>query len=126
DERHRGREACVVTTSWELDDADVNAIEKALGPRTVTSREVDVYKRYHDKGTIWVISIDETRVIDHLVDAAGLDPEETARARRYRTVAELKRYLHTKFAAGSTSEREALVLDRTHRPPHSAPPTPAV
>ncbi|PYX82254.1 MAG: ATP-dependent endonuclease [Acidobacteria bacterium] len=114
DERHRGREACVVTTSWELDDADVNAIEKALGPRTVTSREVDVYKRYHDKGTIWVISIDETRVIDHLVDAAGLDPEETARARRYRTVAELKRYLQTKFAAGSTSERENLVLDRIH------------
>lgn len=114
DERHRGREACVVTTTWELDDADVNAIEKVLGPRTVSSREVEVYKRYHDKGTIWVISIDESRVIDHIIDAAGLDPEEAARARRYRTVAELKRYLHTKLAAASTSERENRMLDRIH------------
>ena len=114
DERHRGREACVVTATWELDDADVNAIEKVLGPRTVSSREVEVYKRYHDKGTIWVISIDESRVIDHIIDAAGLDPEEAARARRYRTVAELKRYLHTKLAAASTSERENRMLDRIH------------
>jgi energy-coupling factor transporter ATP-binding protein EcfA2 len=114
DERHRGREACVVTTTWELDDADVSAIEKTLGPHTVTSREVEVYKRYHDKGTIWVISIDEAKVIEHMVDAAGLVPEEAARARRYRTVAELKRYLQTKLAAASTSERENRVLERIH------------
>ena len=80
----------------------------------MSSREVEVYKRYHDKGTIWVISIDESRVIDHIIDAAGLDPEEAARARRYRTVAELKRYLHTKLAAASTSERENRMLDRIH------------
>src|SRR6267378_8306594 len=43
EERHRGREACVVSTTWELDDADVNAIENVLGPGTVTSREVQVY-----------------------------------------------------------------------------------
>src|SRR6201987_5113213 len=58
DERHRGREACVVTTTWDLDDADVNAVEKVMGPATVTSREVQVFKRYHDKGTVWSISID--------------------------------------------------------------------
>lgn len=114
DERHRGREACVVTTTWELDDADIRAIEKVLGAGTVASREVEVYKRYQDKGTIWSISIDEGRVIEHIVDAAGLYPEEAERARRYRTVAEFKKYLHTKLAAALTSERENRALDRIH------------
>jgi hypothetical protein len=114
DERHRGREACVVLTTWELDDVDVNAIEKVLGSDTVTSREVQVYKRYHDKGTVWIISIDEARVIDHIIDAAGLYPEEAERVRRYSTFAELKKYLHTKIAAASTSERENRALSRIH------------
>jgi len=114
DDRHRGREACVVLTTWELDDADVNAIEKILGSDTVTSREVQVYKRYHDKGTVWIISIDEARVIDHIIDAAGLYPEEAERARRYGTVAELRKYLHTKIAAASTSERENRALEKIH------------
>src|SRR4029077_2402152 len=115
EERHGGREACVASTTWELDDGDVNAIEKVLGPGTLVSREVQVYKRYRDKGTVWSISIDEARVIDHIIVAAGLYPEEAERARRYRTVAELKAYLHTKIAAASISERENKALDRIHR-----------
>jgi AAA ATPase-like protein len=115
EERHGGREACVASTTWELDDGDVNAVEKVLGPGTLVSREVQVYKRYRDKGTVWSISIDEARVIDHIIVAAGLYPEEAERARRYRTVAELKAYLHTKIAAASISERENKALDRIHR-----------
>jgi hypothetical protein len=115
DERHGGREACVALTTWELDDTDVTAIEKVLGPGTLGSREVQVYKRYRDKGTVWVISVDEARVIDHIIDAAGLYPEEAERARRYRTVAELRKYLHTKIAAASISERETRALERIQR-----------
>jgi AAA ATPase domain len=114
DERHRGREACVVTTTWELDDADVNAVEKVIGPATVTSREVQVCKRYHDKGTVWSISIDEAKVIEHVIDAAGLYPEEAERARRYSTIAALRKYLHAKLMASTTSERENRVIDKIH------------
>jgi hypothetical protein len=71
DERHGGREAYVASTTWELDDADLNAVEKVLGPGTLSSRAVQVYQRYRDKGTVWSISIDEARVIDHVIDAPG-------------------------------------------------------
>jgi hypothetical protein len=114
DERHQGHEACVVATTWELDDADVNAIEKVLGAGTVTSREVQVYKRYRDKGTVWLISIDETRVVEHIIQAAALYPEEADRARRHSTVAELKKYLYSKITAATASEQENRALDMIH------------
>jgi hypothetical protein len=114
DERHQGDEACVVATTWELDDADVNAIEKILGSGTVTSREVQVYKRYRDKGTVWVISIDETRVVEHIIHAAGLYPDEAERARRHSTVADLKKYLYAKITAATASEQENRALDMIH------------
>ena len=114
DERHRGRDACVVTTAWDLDEADVNAIEKVIGPGTVTSRDVQVYKRYHDKGTVWVISIDEAKVIEHVIDTAGLYPEEAERARRCGTVATLRKYLHARLTASTTSDRENKAIDKIH------------
>jgi hypothetical protein len=114
DERHRGRDACVVTTAWELDDADVNAVEKVIGPGTVTSRDVQVYKRYHEKGTVWVISIDEAKVLEHVIDAAGLYPEEAERARRCGTVAALRKYLHARLMAATTSDRENKAIDKIH------------
>jgi len=114
EERHRGRDACVVTTTWELDDADVNAVEKVIGPGTITSRDVQVYKRYHDKGTVWVISIDEAKVIEHVIDAAGLYPEEAERARKCATVAALRKQLHTRLMAATTSERENKAIDKIH------------
>ncbi len=114
EERHRGREACVVTTTWDLEDAEVSAIEKVIGPGTVTSREVQVYKRYRDKGTVWTISIDEMKVIEHLVDAAGLYPEEAERARRYTTVAALQKYLQARLVAATISERENRALGKIH------------
>ena len=114
DERHREGEACVVSTTWELEDADVTAIEKVLGPRTLTSREVQVYKSYGDKATAWLISVDETQVIEHIIESAGLFADEAERARRYRTVADLKNHLYTKVAAAAASEREKRAIERIH------------
>jgi len=126
EERHAGREACVVSTTWELDDMDVNAVEKVLGTGTLTSREVQVYKKYNDKGTGWIISIDETRVIEHIIETAGLYLEEAERARRHKTVAELKGYLYTKLASASTSEAENKALHTIHAFPNHDPKEAAV
>lgn len=113
-ERHRDGEACVVSTTWELEDAEVISIEKVLGPRTLSSREVQVYKTYGDKATAWMIAVDEAQVIDNMIEASGFFPEEAERARRHRTVAELKNYFYTKIAAGAASERENRALEKIH------------
>jgi predicted ATPase len=126
EERHQGNEACVVSTIWTLDAADVSAIEKVLGSGTVTSREVQVYKRYRDKGTVWVISIDEARVVDHIIHAAGLYPEEAERARRHATVDALKKYLYAKITTASASEQENRALDMIHSFPDHDPKEAAV
>lgn len=114
DERHEDGEARVIVTTWELDEADVTAIEKVLGPGTVTSREVQVFKTYSDKATTWTIAIDEARVIDHLIQWAGFHAEEAERARRYRSFSEFVKYLHLKAGAGATSERENKAIERVH------------
>jgi hypothetical protein len=112
DERHQDGEARVVSTIWELEESEVNAIEKVLGFGTVTSREVQVFKTYNDEATTWIISIDEARIIDHLVQSTGLYDEEAERARRHTTVVELRKYLYARASSGSASERESRMLEK--------------
>jgi len=126
EERHQGHEACVVSTSWTLDDQDVSAVEKVLGSGTVTSREVQVYKRYREKGTVWGISIDEAKVVDHIIHLAGFYPDEAERARRYVTVETFKKYLYTRTAAAAASEQENRALDIIHSFPNHEPKEAAV
>jgi hypothetical protein len=125
EERHRDEGARVISTTWELDDDDLSAVEKVLGSGTVTSREVQVYKRYGDKGTVWLLLIDEGRVVANLLNGAGLYPEELERARRCGTVAALKNYLYSKVAASVASAREKRVLDVIHSFPDHDPKTAA-
>ena len=121
EERHQDKGARVVTTTWELDDDDVNAVEKVLGSGAVSSREVQVYKRYEDKGTVWALRIDEGRVIANILHAAGLYPEELERARRCNTVADLRNYLYCRMAPSIASDREKRALDIIHSfPNHDA------
>ena len=121
DERHREEAARVVTTTWELDNNDLGAVEKVLGTGTVTSREVQVYKRYEDKGTVLHLSIDEGRVIANILNAAGLYPEELERASRCGTVVGLRNYLYSRMATLVASDREKHALDIIHSFPDHDP-----
>lgn len=126
DERHRDEGARVVTTTWELEDDDVGAVEKVLGAGTVTSREVKVHKRYGDKGTVWLLHTDEGRVIANILHAAGLYPEEFEQARRCGTVTALKNYLYSRMGASIASDREKRALDIIHSFPGHDPKAAAV
>ncbi len=75
-ERHQGEEAVVVSTSWELSDADVAALEAQLGKGVVTDRSVQIKKTYDTTGSTWTVSIDSVKVIAGLVSRFGLSPAE--------------------------------------------------
>jgi predicted ATPase len=126
EERHRDEGARVITTTWALDNEDLAAVEKILGTGTLTTREVQVYKRYGDKGTVWLLHLDEGRVIANILHGAGLYPEELERARRCGTIAALKNYLYAKMGASVASEREKRALDIIHSFPSHDPKAAAV
>lgn len=108
-ERHRSGAARVITTQWELDDSDVQAVEALLGPGSLASREIEVSKAYDDKLTRWIVKLDQPRVLEHLIEKAGLHTEEAEPARKFRDVASLKKYLDAK--AANNSEREKRILE---------------
>jgi predicted ATPase len=104
DERHQGEDARVVTTHWELEDSDVKSLERMLGEGCLKSRDLVVYKKYNEKNSVWVIPLDEPRVVSTLIDRAKLHTEEAEPAREHKTVASLQKYLVGK--AANNSERE--------------------
>lgn len=63
-----------ITATFELDDADVSAIEQQLGVGAVASRTVSRLRNYHnDRYTN--VTVDETATVKHLVAEAGLAPD---------------------------------------------------
>lgn len=68
----------VLTTSWELDDEDVAAVENVLGPDCLTSREVQVEKGYENEKA-WVIPVDQAKVIAWLASEAACNKDERSK-----------------------------------------------
>lgn len=108
EERHQGESARVLATRWELEGADVAAVESLLGKGCLKSREILVHKKYDEPKQLWTVPIDEPVVVNHLIERAELHTEEAEPAREHKTVASLKRYLDKK--AATTSEREKKLL----------------
>jgi energy-coupling factor transporter ATP-binding protein EcfA2 len=94
-ENHDGGEAVVMRTFWELDDADVAAITAELGAKALNGRTIEVYKTYEQTATTWIVPLDESAVVAHLVDTHGLTTEE-----------------RTQLAGSSTTARVAVLLEK--------------
>jgi predicted ATPase len=110
DEKHSDEQAVVITTSWELEEADVAAVEKVLGQGCLRSHMVTVSKGYADKDTtMWIVPINEKKVVTHLIDAAELHTEEAEPARKLETVSQLKKHLASRGTA--ISERERTIVE---------------
>lgn len=78
EERHEGDEAVVATTTWLLDDSDVNAIEDELGKGSLTKHEITVKKAYDSNSTTWIVPIDFRKVLKWLADRFNVVDEERA------------------------------------------------
>ncbi|TAM80587.1 MAG: hypothetical protein EPN47_15105 [Acidobacteria bacterium] len=109
-ERHEGEEARVITTQWELEDRDMEAVEAVLGKGCLKSRDVSVHKNYGGAKTIWAVPVDEPRVVRNLIDMAALYEEEAAPAREHTTVASLRKYLDGKGVIESEREKKLLEM----------------
>jgi energy-coupling factor transporter ATP-binding protein EcfA2 len=67
--------ASVLTLKWELEDADVTALEKEFGSGSVAHRSVDVTVSY-DGSSKWTIPIDKNKLREHLFAEVGLEQAE--------------------------------------------------
>ena len=78
DRRHEDDEAEMVNTIWEMDDADVAALEVELGKGAVSEQRVEIAKSYGETEPTWKISINENAVLKNLCTRCGLNEDERA------------------------------------------------
>ncbi len=76
DERHPNDEATVITTTWDLDQEDLDALEIELGESCLRSHNIIVYKKYGEDGTTWSIPLDESQIINSILARFGVKAAE--------------------------------------------------
>ena len=87
-QRQKRESANVITTTWELEDADVNEIEELLGSITIECREVVVTKGYGNKRR-WTIRLNEKRIVEGFISEAYLNAIEKAPFAKADTIEDL-------------------------------------
>jgi hypothetical protein len=98
--------ANVLTTTWELEDDEFAALEKAIGKDAIIGREVTVKKGYANT-SYWTVPVDEEKVVADLITGAKLYVEERKRLADASGVAQLIERL---TATTEPSERESKFL----------------
>lgn len=101
----------VLTTTWELDDADVTEVETRLGPGVVADRMVIVTKEYGQTSSNWTVRLNEVKVIDGLI-ASGeeLTAPATERVRNQTSVAELRTMVARQGEKATIGEKRLVAL----------------
>jgi len=77
-ERHGDGEAEVVNAVWEMDKADVDALEDEFGRNAVSDLRARTRRSYGDTEPDWELSVNEGAVIEHLCAHCGLRKEDRA------------------------------------------------
>lgn len=97
----------VTVLTYELDDGDVDAVEKELGEGSVTSRTITVATGYRYTGSTWSVEINDKAVVNHLRGTFELPPSTAQAAADAETAGDLA----SVFAAmeGPTPQTEAVV-----------------
>lgn len=75
---HADGEARVIETAWELDAADVKAIENEFGDGALTGNNVTVEKTYEQTGSSWTLPFDRARALENLITQHALTSEDRA------------------------------------------------
>ena len=101
----------VLTTIWELSDADVAAVEAVVGAGAVASRTVTVGKSYGQGGKIWTVGLDQARVIEGLI-ARGeeLTGPATERVAKQKTIAGLRAMVEHQGEKATSGEKRLVAL----------------
>lgn len=109
DNRHADKEAVVVTTRWELDDAQVSAVAEQFGAEALTSRVVTISRSYGDTGPAVLISLNEADAIKHFMAEERLNAAEAAALSRATTSSGLRA---TVKAIAEPTEKQTRIIAR--------------
>ncbi|WP_319448731.1 MULTISPECIES: AAA family ATPase [unclassified Mycobacterium] len=82
--------ASPVALVFELDDADVAAVDGRFGEGALTSKTVTVSRAYGSANTAVGVTADEAAALRHIIDTNGLDVQKYAKQNRDAVVAALK------------------------------------
>ena len=98
----------VLTTHWDLSDADMVAVEQSLGPGSITKPKVTVTRGY-DNVQRWTIILYEKAVMNFLVSKTpDLTSNAEARIRKHKTIEALYRNLKSQGNGLTKGERKIL------------------
>lgn len=78
EKEHKGEEARVVETQWELEDADVALLVDEFGEDVVTGTRVTISNAYEEGRTTWSVPVDEAVLLAKLIERYELSVEDTA------------------------------------------------
>ena len=99
--------ANVLTTTWELDDADVALLEELVGAGNVKERQVIVTKGYENTSH-WTIPIDEQAIVKKALAEARLNASEKASLGKVTSVSGL---VETITEMGSPTPKQISLLE---------------
>jgi energy-coupling factor transporter ATP-binding protein EcfA2 len=117
----KAKPANVLTTTWELDDADVKVVEDTFGKDVLRSRTITVRKGYSGR-TFWDVDVDPAAAVKHVVDnASELSDAQRVRAQGQPTFPALAKVLTSLGATRSQVETTLLeqITDYEERYPSS-------
>lgn len=97
----------VTALTYELDDADVEAVEAQLGVGALTSRTVTIRTGYRHSGSTWTLKIDHAAIVRHLREGLELPPSTAAAADKAATTGALVAALEAMEAP--TADSQAVV-----------------
>jgi predicted ATP-dependent endonuclease of OLD family len=112
EERHPDKPPVVIRTAWNLETHDKAALAAVLGPVGNEMASAVVSRNYQGE-RIWEFTLDEAKVVSHVITSAGLHKEEIADLGTHTSIESLKVAMG---AVASPSERhtrlsEALARD---------------
>lgn len=73
DNDHEDGDAVVMRTEWELEPADIKAIEAAFGEGVLNSKTITIQKAYEQDTATWSVPVDEEKALGNLVKRFALD-----------------------------------------------------
>ncbi len=117
DERHKEDDAQVIATVWQLEQDDKDALVDALGECAGEIDRVKIYKSYGSIEARWSVPIDESEVLQGLIERFNLTMEEKEPIRkvtRTDTCADVLEELE------SLTTSQSAILDEVNRYPENS------
>lgn len=106
-ERYKTNPDNVLTTKWELQEADTRVLEEKFGAQVLNNNTVTITKGYDNKRR-WVININEKAVIKNCLNFMGLGQEAFPEIKELETICDIIKKLNTKTP---TNENEKKLLE---------------